>query len=465
MQSATSSSPAILLVDDDGDACISLVRALQAQFQPAGSTLFVAASSPDKAMQLARQHTPAVAVIDLNLEPSRGVESGFELLKSLLDLDASLRVIVLTGHESVEYGVRAMRSGAASFIGKPANIAHLSALIRDGFAQASLRRAFVQLEQAEALRLQAQLCAESPRMREVLEDIRFAAQSTQPVLLLGETGTGKSLCARLLHELGPRKPNPFVRYQPNFASPDLCNSELFGHARGAFTGATEDKRGLVVEADRGTLFLDEIEELPKELQVTLLGVLQDKRVRAVGATRETTVDFRLICATNGNVEKAIREGRFRADLYHRISSLSIELPPLRERREDISLIAERCLLRLAERESLPVHGFSAAAIAKLSSFSWPGNIRQLEGVIENAGLRAHFQHRAHVGEDDIQLPNEQASSPVNASFHSRVEAYKVQLVEDALKQCGGNQVRAAELLELDRSSLRRILARIPRLEG
>lgn len=449
----------ILLVDDDGDGCLSLARALKA----AGVTIPAhVATSAEKAWSILRSRAIAVVVLDLSLDERRGVESGFELLKQMLGECPYLRIIILTGHGAVEHGVRALTLGAANFLEKPAHIPHLAALIHDGIAQSVLRQAAIRQERTLE---EETLVGSSEATQKLREAVRFAARTSQSIVLTGETGVGKGLCAQLIHRLSKRAGGNFVRYQPNFGSADLVNSDLFGHRKGAFTGATDDRRGLLRDADGGTLFLDEIDELPVECQVTLLGVLQERAFRAVGASAQEGSDFRLVTASNCDIEMALAQGKLRRDFYHRIAQAVVHVPPLRERRGDIQELAHHVLQAIAAREEINLFGIADAAIGALQSYDWPGNVRELQSVVEGAAYRAQYRGAAMVEVEDIVYrspgPGREAGRVALAGgdFTSQVENFKYKLIEDALARHDGNQVKAAQELALDRSTLRRILAR------
>jgi two-component system response regulator AtoC len=449
---------AILFVDDDGEALVSLTRALKA----AGLTApCIGASSIPKALELIAAGCPPVAVLDLSIDPARGVESGYDLLKTILERSPTTRVIILTGHGGKRYGIRALELGAAHFLEKPAEIQHLYVLLCEALKHAAL------LTELRALRATRDnsLVGTSAAMEEVRAKIAFAASTNQPILLLGETGTGKGACAKEIHKLSARHNGRLARYQPTGGGSDLTNSDLFGHRKGSFTGAINDKRGLITEADAGTLFLDEIDQLPKETQVALLGVLQDREVRPLGATTPDRVDFRLIAATNGNLADLVASGAFRKDLYHRIAHYTITLPPLRDRKEDIAQLALHFISVTAQRERLNVFSLTNEALTLCQSYSWPGNIRELEAVIEGGVYHAAYRGSSTIDSNDLSLshaPSQSSSQPSHSStssFAEQVEAYKRLLIEDALKKSGGNQVEAAALLQMERSTLRRILAR------
>ena len=445
----------VLIVDDDGGAVLSLVNALRAGGLAA--TLQGVTTAP-AALEAAARLRPEVAVLDLCLDPLSGVESGFALLRALLDADPTCRIIMLTGHGSMEYGVRALESGAASFLEKPAEIPHLRALIKDGIMQARLKREYqAVMERRDRDDLSDLILGTSRPIMEVIAAVRYASQTNQPVLIIGETGTGKGLCAAAIHRVGPRRAAHFVRLQPHFGNPDLVQSDLFGHLAGAFTGAGKERRGLLSEAAGGTVFFDEVDELPPETQVALLGVLQDKKFRPLGGNREQEIDFRLIAATNRDVQECLESGKLRRDFYHRIAHYTIKIPALRERKEDLRLLAEAVVRRLRDREQLHVFDVEEDAMDVLRGYDWPGNVREFEAVIEGAVYHAHYEGRSAVRAEDIAIRSERRAAAAAQDFHEMVRRYKIQIVQDALAAHAGNQVQAAKALGIDRATLRRTL--------
>jgi DNA-binding NtrC family response regulator len=448
---------AVLLVDDDQAALQSLARVLKA----AGLTAALhAASTAGKALELLREFSPQVLVLDLSLNETEGVESGFSLLRQVREFDVSCRIIVLTGHGGIEFGIRALELGAANFLQKPADIPHLCALIRDGIAQAEIKREQLRLLAEARNAGHSRILGHSAAMTRLRNQIAYAAGTGQSVLILGETGTGKGLCAVEIHRQSARKLEHFICYQPRFGTADLVNSDLFGHVKGAFTGAVENRRGLIAEAHGGTLFLDEVDQLPLETQITLLGVLQNKLVRPLGANKDDKVDFRLLAASNADLQKSIADVHVRSDFYHRIAHYVIQLPPLRAHKEDLELLAQETLTRLREREQLNIISLELSALEKLLAYEWPGNVRELEAVIEGSAYHAQFEGRAHISQADVEFQRSFGGGANEAStFSEKVAAYKLQLIKTALAECGGNQVQAAQKLGLDRTSLRRILAR------
>ncbi|MBX7143593.1 MAG: sigma-54 dependent transcriptional regulator [Oligoflexia bacterium] len=446
-----------ILIDDDSEALLSLARALKVSIPVLSCEV---ATCAERAKVIVREQRPEVAVLDLCIDTHCGVQSGFELLEQLLLIDPTLRVLVLTGHGSPEHGVRALNLGAASFLEKPADIGHLAALIRDGERQSTLRRSFVTLQKQAEDGVESKLIGGSQVMQRLREEVQLAARTPQPILLLGETGTGKGVCARLIHELSVRADKRFVRYQPNFASADLVNSEIFGHVKGAFTGAMQDRIGLIGEADGGSLFLDEVEELPLETQVGLLGVLQERQFRPVGANRELAANFRLICASNRDTLIMIEQGKLRRDFYHRIAHQVIRIPSLSEHVDDIPMLAQHFLHELGKRDCLNVFGLSQEALATLEQHPWPGNVRELQAVIEGAAYRASANGRTQVEKQDLSFLAQMASnSEFAAGLNEQVDLFRRRLISAALSKHNGNQVQAARDLRIDRSTLRRILSR------
>lgn len=448
----------VLLVDDDGELLQSLARAISTRVAPlrlSGST------TANAAEEMVARHLPRVVVLDLCLDEKRGVESGFDALSRCRVIDPSSRIIVLTGHGSLDHGVRALTLGAASFIEKPVEPEHLAAVIRDAANQAEIRREYERLSRDRVSAPAYGLIGESRAMTSLRDRVSFVATTPQPVLILGETGTGKGLCARLIHECSGRRQKRFVHYQPNYGGGDLAQSELFGHIRGAFTGATETRAGLAREADQGTLFVDELDEIPAEVQVRLLDLIQEQRVRAVGSDSYRQISCRVIAATNRPLDEALSHNKIRRDLYHRLAHNVIHIPPLRERMEDIPVLCHAFLRDMRTRELVQVFELDRDVVARLTRESWPGNVRQLQATIENAAYHAHYQRRSIITREDLGELSSREGQVGGGSFHAQVEAFKVRLIEDAVRNSNGSQVQAARSLGLDRGTLRRILSRAP----
>ncbi len=443
----------VVFVDDDEEHLSSLINALRLTGLDAklhGST------NAETGLALVRDQQPHVLVSDLSIDACRGPESGFDFIRQALAICPTARCIVLTGHGNSDYGIRAIELGAANFLQKPPHLEHLKVLIEDGFVQSELRRERDRLLTSNSS--PSQLVGRGTKARELRAQIEFAARSSQTVLLLGETGTGKGLCAQEIHRLSARKEKNFVRYQPCFGAHDLIQSDLFGHEKGAFTGALHERRGLIKEAEGGTFFLDEVDALPLETQVLLLGALQDRIIRRVGSDKNIEVNFRWIAACNSNLTQNIERGTFRQDLYHRIAHCVITLAPLRERLEDIPDLVEAIVAKLVAEERIQFTTFDASALDVFASHRWPGNVRELEAAVESAALRAQYAQLSVVSANEVRLLAN-ASEREARSFSDRVEMFKQKMVRDALSASGNNQSKAAELLQIDRSSLRRVLGR------
>ncbi len=456
---SSSESASVLLVDDDESAVRSLQRSLEIKLP---HSEFHSCHSAQDALSFATAHKPAAAVVDLTLDATVGPDSGLSLITGLLQIEPCIRIVVLTGHQAEEYGIRALQHGAASFLEKPAAIPHLAALLEDAIRYSRLLRDHFSSSTSGSEELARKTGIESldPAMDEVLASVSYASQTLQPVLISGETGTGKGIIASTIHRLSRDRKGPFIRYQPSFATHDLITSELFGHKKGSFTGAVDDRMGLIEEANGGTLFIDEVDELPKDSQVTLLNVLQEKTFRRIGENRDRRSDFRLLVATNQALEHLLEHDLLRTDFYHRIAHLQIHLPPLRERIVDIPALARNCINDIASNEALGVRGISAEALTLLSSYQWPGNIRELLAVVEGGVYRAHFENRALILPEDLNIPRKNlASNDATRNFRERVQQFESNLVREALHRHNNNQTKAAESLGLDRSSFRRILQR------
>ncbi len=448
----------VLFVDDDETTVRALVRSLERRAPPWES--LITHTAADALSILQAQH-PEVAVVDLSLDPALGPESGLALVESIVAKDPTTRVLVLTGHGSEEYGIAALKRGASSFLVKPAAVEHLLPLIQDAINYSHLLRQ-VNRSRSEAYEFErlTGLSTLNELMRKTLQQVAYAAATNQPVLIVGETGTGKGVLAQAIHTASKRSGH-FVRFQPSFCSGDLISSELFGHQKGAFTGAIDNRIGLIEEANRGSLFLDEVDELPLESQVMMLHVLQERAFRRLGSSKVIQSDFRLISATNRPLEESLAKHKLREDFYHRIAHLTIEVPPLRERIEDIPLLAQNFLRGLLARENLPVVNFRESALNKLQRYPFPGNVRELQAKVESAAYRAAFIGRRLIESEDLELDEKQSKQQrlAGLSFRERIQNYELQLIRESLAKHNNNQSRAAASLGIDRTTLRRVLER------
>ena len=440
-------SPSLLVIDDDASTCELLAETLSPRFDVAWTT------QPGHAEELVRRRAFDVVLTDVRME---GVD-GIELCSRMVETFPHLPVVVMTAFGSIDTAVTAMRAGASDFLTKPFELAAVTTVLTRALARNGQRRPGPEPGMAAGY---GELVGSSRSMRAVYELIDRTAQSSASVLISGESGTGKEVLARTLTQLSPRARGPFVAINCAALPEPLLESELFGHARGAFTDARDARDGLLVQANGGTLFLDEIGELPLSLQPKLLRVLSERVVRPVGSDKEVPVDVRLICATNRDLEVAVAERRFRADLYYRINVVHIALPRLSARGEDVLVLAAHFLKRFArERAGL---GLSADAERALLGYPWPGNVRELQNCIERAVVLARSDciTREDLPEKVRAYRHEQpapiAAAPLELVALEEVERRYILRVLDAVH---GNKSKAAQVLGLDRKTLYRRLER------
>lgn len=445
----------ILLVDDEP----ALTSALSRRLTAAGANFdFFVAHTAREAVDQARLQQPHAAVVDLALDETVGPESGLRLISRLLMRDSTCRILVLTGHGEDQFGIEAVNRGAASFNSKPLPTGMLAALLADAVKCSRLERKHAAYSsRSNSFEGVPGLLTRDPAMKPVVEGVVYAARYRQPTLILGETGSGKGVVAQAIHDLSARR-GPLVRFQPRHLGGDLTASELFGHERGAFTGAAGARPGLLELADGGTLFLDEVDQLPRPTQVTLLEALQSGEFRRVGSLAAKRSEFSLITASNADKTALASSACLREDFFHRIAHQIIRIPPLRLRPADVQFLAEHFLCELANRENLPVCGFGRSALAALRIHPWPGNVRELQSKTTSAAYRASYNGRRTIRAEDFEFDSAHRE---NRTFRAQVHAFERSLVEQALQRHDYNQSRAAASLALDRSQLRRILLRNP----
>ncbi|MFB3852973.1 MAG: sigma-54-dependent transcriptional regulator [Vicinamibacterales bacterium] len=388
--------------------------------------------------------------------------SGVEVLRAAKQADPDLTAIMITAYASTETAVEAMRLGACDYLSKPFEVDALRLKVREKLESRALRSENLLLKRALGASHEfSNMIGRSPAMLEVFRTIQAVSATDSTILVTGESGTGKELVARAIHHNSLRRGRPFVAINCAAIPENLLESELFGHVRGAFTGAETSKKGLIEMADRGTVFLDEIADMTPALQVKILRVIQERRFRRVGALEETAADIRLIAATNRDLTKLVAEGRFREDLYYRINVIPIHLPPLRERREDIPLLAGRFLERYRDKMGKNVAAISAEAMAYLVDYEWPGNVRELENVIERAV--ALEPSRAILPETLPAFVRNQAAERAGLTgdlpesgfdLEEHVNTIEKHYIREALRRAGGVQVKAAELLGMKFRSFR-----------
>jgi two-component system response regulator PilR (NtrC family) len=392
--------------------------------------------------------------------------TGFEVLAAAKARSKSTEVILITAHSSVENAITAMRSGAYDFVTKPFDPSELSALVAKALEKHMLREENARLRAQFTDRDGAPLVGRSAGMRAVLDLVQRIAPMRTTVLITGESGTGKERIARTIHDLSERAARPFLVVNCGALPEALMESELFGHEKGAFTGATSRSVGLFRGAEGGTLLLDEVGELPTSLQVKLLRVLQEKRVRPVGSSNETPVDVRVLAATNRDVEADVASGRFRQDLYYRLNVIRIELPPLRERRDDVAVLTDRFLHRFAAEMGKDVSGLTPDAIRALERHPFPGNVRELENMIERAVALAGSRAiglgdlpREVSGLAGSATPSLLVLPPEGCRLDDVLGEVERRLLVDALERTGGIRTAAAKLLGITFRSLRYRLAK------
>ncbi len=379
--------------------------------------------------------------------------SGGELLKIVASRYPSIPVIVLTGHGTVEDAVEAMRNGAYDFITKPVNLDHLSLLIKRALERKELaRRNEELLQEIESQKKISSIVGHSPAIRRIFELVRKVAPTKASVLITGESGVGKELVADALHNLSPRSDKPFIKVHCAALAESLLESELFGHEKGSFTGAQARKKGRFELANEGTLFLDEIGEINQNVQIKILRVLQEKRFERVGGEESLEVDVRVVAATNRDLKEEIQKGAFREDLYYRLNVVNIHVPPLRERKDDIPLLAQAFLAEFASDNGKAIDGFDPKARAAIFAYGWPGNVRELRNCIESAVVMASGPL---IGMDDLPpgVRKSAEESVVRIPIGSSLSDAEKALIRDTLAAQGGNKSKTAEILGIGRKTL------------
>jgi len=441
----------VLLVEDKDSLRAMLRHALEAQ----GHSVLEACDEPEAIQQL-RQSRPAVVLTDLKLPNG----DGFGVLRAAKELDPELQVVVMTAYGSIQDAVMAMREGAMDFLAKPVDPDHLLLMVERAMAQRRMLTEYLLLKEELAERRGApRIIGENSTLRLVLQQLHRAAGTDATVLLEGESGTGKELFARALHALSPRAEGPFVAINCAAIPDTLLETELFGHEKGAFTGASARKPGRFELAHRGTLFLDEIGDLPLALQAKILRALEEKRFERVGGTQSLHVDVRVVAATNRNLKQRVTERQFREDLFFRLSVFPIQIPPLRERAEDVLILARHFTDKFCRDMNKKALTLSAAALDELRAYSWPGNVRELQNCIERAVilcegdaiLPRHLNLSFRTPVAPISSPWDQIdlSGNLNDALRRVAAEAERRKLEQVLKEAGGNRQRAADLLVIN----------------
>ncbi len=435
----------ILIVEDEE----KLRRVLELHLRSAGYEVDVAGSA-EEGLKLADR--ASLILTDLRLP---GID-GLELMARFRRQNTRTPIVVMTAYGTVETAVEAMKKGADDFLLKPFSLDHLSAVLEKALRRRALEDENRQLREELGRRYDFRnIIGRSAAMQEIFATIERVAPTRATVLLCGESGTGKDLIARAIHYHSPRRDRPFVKINCSALPENLMEAELFGFEKGAFTGAVAAKPGKFEQADTGTVFLDEIGDVPPSIQVKLLRVLQEREFERLGSNKTRQIDVRVIAATNQDLRAALEQGAFREDLYYRLNVVPINLPPLRERREDIPFLAEHFVRTLAPAVGSRVEGISEAAIRKLLAYHWPGNVRELENVIERSLVLCSG---TILDADDIKLDTAPRVRPPAEGFFlpegMTLEEFEQAVIREALKRAGGNKSQAARLLGLTRNALR-----------
>jgi len=451
-----SGSGSVLIIDDEAE----IRESLQTLLEMEGYDVEAAATG-QQGLNRIGQRSFDLILLDLAL-PDR---NGMDILADLRAQDPGLSVIMITAYGTVENAVKAMQSGAANFIQKPWDNEKLLADVRAAIARHRAEEENIQLKRALKQRYNFEnIIGKSEPMLKIFDLVAQVAPSRSTVLLQGESGTGKELIAKAIHLNSPRRDRPFVPVNTGSMPPDLLESTLFGHVKGAFTSAIASKKGLFEVADKGTLFLDEIGTMTMDTQSKILRVLQDRKFMHLGGIHELQVDVRIIAATNVDLRQQVREGKFREDLFYRLNVITVDLPPLRQRKEDIPLLVEHFLRKYSAENERDVRRMTPEALRPLLSYSWPGNVRELENVVERAVV---LSSGVDIGSDLLPDPivGRGTALPVmehrpDASLFDILEDCERRIITDMLEKCGWNQTEAAERFHVPLSTLNQKIKRL-----
>ncbi len=433
----------LLIVEDDP----GLQKQLKWSFD---NYQVIIAGDRSEAITALRRHSPAVVTLDLGLPPDpANASEGLATLKEILDLAPATKVIVVTGNDDREVAVQAVAMGAYDFYQKPVEVDILNLIIDRAFQLEQLEKENQRLTQDSDEPLDGMI-AVSKSMRDLARMVEKIAPSDVTTLLLGDSGTGKELLAKALHNLSSRKDKPFVAVNSAAIPENLLESELFGYEKGAFTGAVKQTKGKIEYADQGTFFLDEIGDLPMALQAKLLRFLQERTIERIGGRNEIPVDIRVVCATHQNLQDLIAQGKFREDLYYRLSEITINIPPLREREGDAIVIATAFAKRFSEQQHKKIKGFTKEAAQMIENYRWPGNIRELENKVKRAVIMAESQH---INVEDLELNKTEDDNSLPLNLKEVREMAETSAIKRALSYSNNNVSKTAQLLGVTRPTL------------
>ncbi len=434
----------ILVVDDEE----TIVEALQAVLSEEGFEVDVAEDG-ESAWEQLEEEAYGLVILDLKL-PEMG---GLELFEKIREEELGCEVIIITGQGSVDSAVQAMRNGAYDYLTKPLETDRLKALVPKALEKYDVREQKAALERKVAnLTRYGELTGQSDEMKEIYKTIEAVAPTDASVLVYGESGTGKELVARALHDKSHRSDGPFVAVNCAAFPKDILENELFGHEKGAFTGSLKEKAGCFELADGGTLFLDEIAEMEPDTQVKLLRAIETQRFRRLGGKEEIEVDIRVLAATNRDVHEALREGEFREDLYYRLSVVEIYLPPLRQRGNDVHLLAHEFLQEFSEEHEKDVDGFSDRAMKFIQAYDWPGNVRELKNAVERAVI---MSGEGEIGLKEVRprAAEQRRSDEVSIPVGDTLEEAESKFILETFAATGGDRQRTADILGMDEEEL------------
>ncbi len=441
----------LLIVDDDEEIRSQMKWALRQEYE------IVLAEDRPSAVAAFQEHQPAVVLLDLGLPPQPGEPGeGFAALAELLTLDPHLKIIIITGQGEKDHALQAVGQGAYDFLPKPPQMADLKVILKRAFYLAQLEKEHREMQQQVATDSFQGMLGNSTAMQNVFASIRKVATTNAPVLVLGESGTGKEMAGLAIHRCSARKDGPYVAINCGAIPETLLESELFGHEKGAFTGAHVQRVGRIETAGGGTLFLDEIGELSPTLQVKLLRFLQDQSIERVGGRAKLQIDARVIAATNVDLKAALEKGTFREDLYYRLAVVVVSLPPLRDRAGDILLLANAFLRRFAAENRKQSLKFDAGARAGLQQHPWPGNVRELENRVKRAVIMAEGHH---VTAADLELADA-LTGVAGRTLKDARESLEVGMIEQALEKHQGRVSRAAAELGISRPTLYELMDKL-----